>query len=109
MYTFQANGGARAPRLPGYATALVHADTNIYPLSPTLASVNAHYDAVDFQSLTQVFPSSTFGFEDVNSLLQIISENSMVQEQLSSLFQHSDSSSTVYLPSHVLGTTSSAS
>ena len=87
---------------------IVHADTNIYPLSPALAPVNARYDAIDFQALIQVFPSSIFGFEDVNSLLQIISENNIVQDQLSSLFQHSDSSSTVYLLSHVLDTTLSA-
>ena len=28
------------------------ADTNIYPLSPTLAPVNARCDAIDFQALT---------------------------------------------------------
>jgi len=32
---------------------LIHADTSIYPLSPTLAPVNAHYDVTDFQSLCQ--------------------------------------------------------
>ena len=87
---------------------VVHADTNIYDLSSTLASINARYDAINFQASTHVFPSSTFSFKNVNSFSQIISETNMVQDQLSSLFQHSDSSSTAYVPSHVLDTTSSA-
>ena len=29
-----------------------HSDSKIYPLSPTLAPVNARYDAIDFQALT---------------------------------------------------------
>ena len=52
---------------------LIHSDTN-YPLSPNLASINTHYDTIDFQTFTHLFPSSTLGFEDVNSLLQTISK-----------------------------------
>ena len=48
---------------------LIHSDANVYPLSPNLAPINAHYDAIDFQSFTHLFPSSTLGFKDVNSLL----------------------------------------
>ena len=66
---------------------LSHSDSSIYPLSPTLAPVNARYDAIDFQTLTHFFPSSNLGFEDVNSLLQTISETEMIQDQPTNLFQ----------------------
>ena len=87
---------------------LTHADASIYPLAPTLAPINARYDIIDFQSLTHFFPSSNLGFEDVNSLLQTISETNMMRDQLTTLFQTSDSSSTSYQPSYVLDTTTSA-
>ena len=53
---------------------LIHSDANVYPLSPNLAPINAHYDTINFQTFTHLFPSSTLGFGDVNSLLQTISE-----------------------------------
>ena len=87
---------------------LSHSDSSIYPLSPTLAPVNARYDAIDFQTFTHFFPSSNLGFEDVNSLLQTISETEMIQNQLTNLFQQTDTSSTPYEPSHILDTTTSA-
>ena len=87
---------------------LIHADTNIYPLSSTLAPVNARYDAINFQASTRVFSSSKFSFKNVNSFSQIISETNMMQDQLSSQFQDSDSSFTAYLPSHVFDATSSS-
>ena len=87
---------------------LSHSDSSIYPLSPTLAPVNTRYDAIDFQTLTHFFPSSNLGFEDVNSLLQTISETEMIQDQLTNLFQQTDTSSTSYEPSHILDTTNSA-
>ena len=87
---------------------LSHSDSLIYPLSPTLAPVNARYDAIDFQTLTHFFPSSNLGFQDVNSLLQTISETEMIQDQLTNLFQQTDTSSTSYEPSHILDTTTSA-
>ena len=87
---------------------LSHSDSSIYPLSPTLAPVNARYDAIDFQTLTHFFSSSNIGFEDVNSLLQTISETEMIQDQLINLFQQTDTSSTSYEPSYILDTTNSA-
>jgi len=80
---------------------------NIYPLS-NIAPVNAHFDTIDFQSLEHLFPSSTLRYEDINSLLQTISETNMMQEQLSVLFQHTDSSLTSYQPSYAFSTTISA-
>ena len=65
---------------------LIHSDANVYPLSPNLTLINAHYDTIDFQPFTHLFPSSTLGFEDANSLLQTISETIMMRDQLSSLF-----------------------
>jgi len=53
---------------------LVHTDTSVYPLSPTLAPVNAHYNVIDFQSLTHLYPSTNLGFEDINSLLLTIAK-----------------------------------
>ena len=87
---------------------LSQSDFSIYPLSPTLTPVNARYDVIDFQTLTHFFPSSNLGFEDVNSLLQTISETEMIQDQLTNLFQQTDTSSTSYEPSHILDTTTSA-
>ena len=89
---------------------LSHSDSSIYPLSPTLAPVNAHYDAIDFQTLTHFFLSSNLGFEDVNSLLQTLSETEteIIQDQLTNLFQQTNTSSTSYEPSHILDTTTSA-
>jgi len=58
---------------------LAHTDTSVYPLSPTLAPVNAHYGVNDFQSLTHLYPSTNLGLEDVNSLLLTISQTSMMQ------------------------------
>ena len=81
---------------------LIHSDANVYPLSRNLAPINAHYDTIDFQSFTHLFPSSTLGFEDVNSLLQTISETNMMRDQLSSLFQHTDTSTNTYKPSYIL-------
>ena len=48
---------------------LIHSNANVYPLSPNLAPINVHYDLIDFQTFTHLLPSSTLGFEDVNSLL----------------------------------------
>ena len=87
---------------------LIHSDANVYPLSPNLAPINAHYDTIDFQSFTHLFPSSTLGFEDVNSLLQTISETNMMRDQLSSLFQHTDTSTNTYKPSYTLDATTSS-
>ena len=87
---------------------LNHSDTNVYPLSPNLAPINAHYDTIDFQTFTHLFPSSTIGFEDVNSLLQTISETNMMRDELSSLFQHTDTSSNTYQPSYILDATTSS-
>ena len=86
----------------------IHSDANVYPLSPNLAPINAHYDTIDFQSFTHLFPSSTLGFEDVNSLLQTISETNMMRDQLSSLFQHTDTSTNLYKPSYILDATTSS-
>ena len=62
---------------------LIHSDANVYHLSPNLAPINAHYNTIDFQSFTHLFPSSTLGFEDVNSLLQTISKTNMMRDQFS--------------------------
>ena len=62
---------------------LIHSDANVYPLSPNLAPINAHYDTIDFQTFTYLFSSSTLGFEDVTSLLQTISETNMMRDQFS--------------------------
>ena len=87
---------------------LIHFDANVYPLSPNQAPINAHYDTIDFQTFSHLFPSSTLGFKDVNSLLQTISETNMMRDQLSSLFQHSDTSSSTYQPSYILDATTSS-
>ena len=87
---------------------LIHSDANVYSLSPNLALINAHYDTIDFQTFTHLFPSSTLGFEDVNSLLQTISETNMMRDQLSFLFQHTDTSSNIYQPAYILDATTSS-
>ena len=79
-----------------------------FPLSPNLTPINAHYDTIDFQTFTHLFPSFTLGFEDVISLLQTISENNMMRDQLFSLFQHRDTSSNTYQPSYILDVTTSS-
>ena len=78
---------------------LNNSDVNVYPLFPNLAPINAHYDTIDFQTFTHLFPSSNFGFEDVHLLLQTISETNMMQDQLSSLFQPTHTSTNSYQPS----------
>ena len=86
----------------------IHSDANVYSLSPNLAPINAHYDTINFQTFTHLFPSSTVGFKGVNSLLQTISETNMMQDQLSSLFQHTDTSSNTYPPSYILDAATSS-
>ena len=78
------------------------------PISPNLAPINAHFDTIGFQTFTHLFPSSTLGFEDVNSLLQTISETNMMRDQLSSLFLHTGTSSNTYQPSYILDATTSS-
>ena len=87
---------------------LTHVDSDVCLLSPTLAPVNAHYESFNYQSIDQLFPSSSFGFEDVNSLLQSISETNIMKNKLGSLFQQSGESSASAQPSYVLDTTTSA-
>ena len=87
---------------------LIHADSDAYLLSPTLAPVNAHYESLNYQFIDQFFPSSSFGFEGVNSLLQSISETNITKDKLGSLFQQSGESSASAQPSYVLDTTTSA-
>ena len=87
---------------------LIHSDANVYPLSSNLAPINAHYDTINFQTFAHLFPSFTLGFEDVKPLLQTISKSNMMRNQLSSLFQHTDSSSNVYHPSYILDATTSS-
>ena len=88
---------------------LSHLDTSIYSKSPILSPVNVHYDPIKFQTLNHFFPLLNRGYEDVNSLLQTISETEMIQDQLTNLFQQTDTSSTSYEPSHISNTTTSAS
>ena len=87
---------------------LIHSDANVYPLSPNLAPINVHYDPIDFQTFTHFLPSSTLGFENVNLLVQTISETNMTRYQLSSLFQHTNTFSNTYHPSYILDATTSS-
>ena len=87
---------------------LTDADSDVYLLPPTLATVNAQYESLNYQSIDQLFPTSSFGFEDVNSLLQSISETNIMKDKLASLFQQSGESSASVQPSYVLDTTNSA-
>ena len=89
--------------LPNPPLSLTSTSQNI-----NLALINAHYVTINFQTFTHLFPSSTLGFEDVNLLLQTISETNRMQDQLSSLFQHTDLSSNTYQPSNILDATTSS-
>ena len=66
---------------------LTHADTDICPLSPHLAPLHIHYEALDYQSFVNLFPSSRLGIEDVNSVLQNLSEANLMYHQFTRVFK----------------------
>ena len=43
---------------------LTHANNEVNTLSPTLAPMTAHFDAINFQALTHLFPATDMGLED---------------------------------------------
>ena len=87
---------------------LIHSEANVYPLSPKLSPISGHYATIGFQTSTHLFPSSILGFVNVNSLFQTINKTNIMRNQLSSLFQHTDTSTNTYQPSYVLDATTSS-
>ena len=69
---------------------LTHANSEVNTLSPTLAPMTAHFDAINFQALTHLFPATDMGFEDFNSFLGIISASNIIRNQLSSFLTSID-------------------
>jgi len=65
---------------------LTHANSEIDSLSPTLAPMTAHFNAIDFQALTHLYPAMALGFEDFYLLLELISESHIIRNQLINSF-----------------------
>ena len=61
---------------------LTHANSEGNTLSPTIAPITAHFGAINFQALTHFFPATDMGFEDLISLLGIISKSNIIRNQL---------------------------
>ena len=77
-------------------------------MSPTLAPVNAHYKSLNYQFIDQIFPSS-FGFEDVNSLLQSSSKTNTITDTITDIyFNEWGESSAIARPSYILDATTFA-
>ena len=87
---------------------LIYSDANVYPLSLNLAPINAHDNTINFPTLIHLFSSFSLGFGNVNSLLQTKSKTNMIRDQLSSVFQHTDTSTNTYQPSYILDATTSS-
>ena len=51
---------------------------------PYPCPMTANFDAINFQPLTRLFPTIDMGFEDLNLLLEIVSESNIIRNQLSS-------------------------
>ena len=84
-----------------------HADTDMCPLSPCLAPLHTHYEALDYQSFVNLFPSSRLGIEDVNSVLRTLSEANLMHHQLTRLFRTKPFSITSADPSILLDSSTS--
>ena len=103
VFTFRING--KFHTFQNYT--LTHADTDICPLSPYLAPLHTHYEALDYQSFVNLFPSSSLGSEDVNSVLQTLSEANLMHHQLTRLVKTKPSSITSADPSILLDSSTS--
>ena len=103
IFTFRING--KFHTFQNYT--LTHADTDICPLSPHLAPLHTHYDALDYQSFVNLFPSSNLGIEDVNSVLRTLSQANLMHHQLTRLFETKPSSAASADPSILLDSSSS--
>ena len=98
VFTFRING--KFHTFQNYTST--HADTDICPLSPHLAPLHTHYEALDYQSFVNLFPSSRFGIEDVNSVLRTLSEANLMHHQLTRLFETKPSTAASADPSTLL-------
>ena len=98
IFTFHING--KFHTFQNYT--LTHADTDICPLSPHLAPSHTHYEALDYQSFVNYFPSSRLGIENVNSVLRTLSEADLMHHQLTGLFETRPSSTASADPSILL-------
>ena len=103
VFTFRING--KFHTFQNYT--LTHADADICPLSPHLAPLRTHYDALDYQSFVNLFPSSNLGIEDVNSVLRTLSEANLMHHQLTRLFETKPSSTASADPSILLDSSTS--
>ena len=80
IFTFQIHG--KFHTFLNYT--LTHANTDIYFLFH-LAPLITHYEALDYQSSVNLFPSSKFGIEDVNSMFRFREVNLIITSSLNSL------------------------
>ena len=86
---------------------LTYADTDICSLSPHLAPLHIHYEALDYQSFVNLFPSSRLGIEDANSVLRTLSEANLMHHQFTGLFETKPSSTASANPSILLDSSTS--
>ena len=98
VFTFHINGKFHI--FQNYT--LTHADTDICPLSLHLAPLHTHYEAFDYQSFVNLFPFSSLGIEDVNSMLQTLREANLMHHRLTWLFETKPSSTASADPSILL-------
>ena len=86
---------------------LTRADIDICPLSHHLAPLHTHYEALDYQSFVNLFPSFRLGIENFNSVLRTLIEANLMHHRLARLFEAKPSSIASADPSILLDSSTS--